>query len=251
MFKNTSVKTILLSIIVIFSAALALISGYSWLNAKANERGISELYSLSVQQVNPISDIYSLTLRSRLALAGGFIELQAGEAEKAATSSSRAATFLKEAREKLPAVLEAGRGSENTQLMSQLDAAFKTYFAAIEKTAAALQRGEQQGYITANLEARDANVICYDLMKTFMDKAQVTNNAHMSDASNRYATTTGLSILFLVSAGIALLVSWQIINQMLIKPLNQAGQHFEQMGKGDLSVEIVVDSKNEIGKLFA
>ncbi len=251
MLKNTSVKTIVLSIIVLFSLALALVSGYSWLNARANEKGISELYNLSVQQVNPISDIYSLTLRSRLALAGGFIELQAGAADKAAVSSSRAATFLKEAREKLPAVLAAGRDSENTELMNKLDAAFKVYFAAIEKTAEALQRGEQQGYITANLEARDANVICYDLMKTFMENAQVTNNAYMNDAASRYSNTTALSVIFLLAAVIALLLSWQIINAMLIKPLTLAGQHFDHMAQGDLTDHIVSDSQNEIGKLFA
>ncbi|WP_240223460.1 methyl-accepting chemotaxis protein [Rheinheimera hassiensis] len=250
MFQNISVRTTLFTILVLFSVCLALLSGYSWLTAKAGKDDISQLYDLSVRQVNPISDIYSLTLRSRLALAGGFIELQAGQADKASTSAQRAAVFLKDAREKLPAVLSAGRDTENQELILKLEQAFQQYFSAIEKTATELQSGDQARYITANLQARDTNVICYELMKTFMDRAQITNNNQMEDAAKRYSTTTLMSLFFVAAAVVALFISWLIINRTLIQPLSLAGTHFDRMAKGDLTTDIAVQSDNEIGKLF-
>lgn len=57
MFKDMYLKNIILSILLMFSAGMAILSFYSWNSAKASEEGMADLYQLSVLQVNPISDV--------------------------------------------------------------------------------------------------------------------------------------------------------------------------------------------------
>jgi methyl-accepting chemotaxis protein len=251
MFKNTSLKNIIFAILLLFSAALVTLSLYSWNNARASEQGMIDLYQLSALQVNPITDIYGLTLRSRMALAGGFIELQDGQNDKAQTSAQRAEKFLKEAEAKFSSFVDVGLKSENKALVQQLQRAFALYFAAVEKTAFELSNGSAQSYITANLAARDANAEAAALVQQFVEQANATNTAYMQTAASRYTGTTVISVVFMVLAVLALFLSWQIIKRMLIAPLQLAGSHFERMADGDLTGRIDNDSNNEIGVLFS
>lgn len=251
MLKNMSLKNIILSILLVFTAGLVVLSFYSWNSAKASEKGMVDLYELSALQVNPISDIYGLLLRSRLALAGGFIEKEGGQNDKAQVSAQRAEKFLKEAVEKFNAFAELGLKGENKELVRQMQAIFTIYFDSVEKTAKELQTGTSESYVVANLEARDANAKAQELVAQFVEKANAVNNDLMHVASERYTATAVLCAVFLALSLIALVMSWYLVKTMLIQPLELAGVHFQRMAQGDLSSQIVVESSNEIGALFS
>lgn len=251
MFNNVSLKNTIFAILLGFSAALVTLSLYGWNNARSSEQGMRDLYQLSALQVNPLTDIYGLILRSRLALAGGFIELQDGQADKAQVSAERAQKFLKEAETKFSQFVVIGLKSDNKALVEQLQQAFKIYFAAVEKTALELRSGTAESYISANLAARDANVQAAALVQQFIEQADATNSQFMTTAAAGYQGTTFISIVFMVLALLALVVSWQLMKRLLIAPLQLAGQHFQRMADGDLSGRIDVVHRNEIGVLFA
>jgi len=251
MLKNMSLKNMILSILLMFTAGLLILILYSWNSAKSSEKAMVDLYELSAMQVNPISDIYGLLLRSRLALAGGFIEKEGGQNDKAQVSAQRAEKFLKEAIEKFDAFAELGLKGENKELVKQMQAIFTVYFASVEKTAKELQTGTSESYVVANLEARDANAKAQELVAQFVEKANAVNNDLMHVASERYTATAVLCAVFLVLSLVALVMSWYLVKVMLIQPLDLAGTHFQRMAQGDLSSQIVVDSTNEIGALFS
>lgn len=251
MFKDMYLKNIILSILLMFSAGMAILSFYSWNSAKASEEGMADLYQLSVLQVNPISDVYGMLLRSRLALAGGFIEKEGGQNDKAQVSAQRAEKFLKEAIEKFNAFAEVGLKGDHKELVQDMQKVFTLYFAAIDKTAKELQTGTSESYVIANLEARDTNVKAQEMVAKFVEEASIKNSDFMKEASDRYTATAILCAIFLVIALAALVMSWYLIKKMLIQPLELAGEHFQRMAQGDLSSHIRVESKNEIGALFS
>lgn len=123
-FKDMYLKNIILSILLMFSAGMAILSFYSWNSAKASEEGMADLYQLSVLQVNPISDVYGMLLRSRLALAGGFIEKEGGQNDKAQISAQRGEMFLKEAVEKFNAFAEVGLKGDHKELVQDMQKVF-------------------------------------------------------------------------------------------------------------------------------
>ncbi len=251
MFKDMYLKNIILSILLMFSAGMAILSFYSWNSAKASEEGMADLYQLSVLQVNPISDVYGMLLRSRLALAGGFIEKEGGQNDKAQISAQRGEMFLKEAVEKFNAFAEVGLKGDHKELVQDMQKVFSLYFAAIDKTAKELQTGTSESYVIANLEARDTNAKAQEMVAKFVEEASIKNSNFMKEASDRYTATAILCAIFLVIALAALVMSWYLIKKMLIQPLELAGEHFQRMAQGDLSSHIRVESKNEIGALFS
>jgi methyl-accepting chemotaxis protein len=250
-FKDMYLKNIILSILLMFSAGMAILSFYSWNSAKASEEGMADLYQLSVLQVNPISDVYGMLLRSRLALAGGFIEKEGGQNDKAQISAQRGEMFLKEAVEKFNAFAEVGLKGDHKELVQDMQKVFSLYFAAIDKTAKELQTGTSESYVIANLEARDTNAKAQEMVAKFVEEASIKNSNFMKEASDRYTATAILCAIFLVIALAALVMSWYLIKKMLIQPLELAGEHFQRMAQGDLSSHIRVESKNEIGALFS
>lgn len=250
-FKDMYLKNIILSILLMFSAGMAILSFYSWNSAKASEEGMADLYQLSVLQVNPISDVYGMLLRSRLALAGGFIEKEGGQNDKAQISAQRGEMFLKEAVEKFNAFAEVGLKGDHKELVQDMQKVFYLYFAAIDKTAKELQTGTSESYVIANLEARDTNAKAQEMVAKFVEEASIKNSNFMKEASDRYTATAILCAIFLVIALAALVMSWYLIKKMLIQPLELAGEHFQRMAQGDLSSHIRVESKNEIGALFS
>lgn len=250
-FKDMYLKNIILSILLMFSAGMAILSFYSWNSAKASEEGMADLYQLSVLQVNPISDVYGMLLRSRLALAGGFIEKEGGQNDKAQISAQRGEMFLKEAVEKFNAFAEVGLKGDHKELVQDMQKVFSLYFAAIDKTAKELQTGTSESYVIANLEARDTNAKAQEMVAKFVEEASIKNSNFMKEASDRYTATAILCAIFLVIALAALVMSWYLIKKMLIQPLELAGEHFQRMSQGDLSSHIRVESKNEIGALFS
>ena len=251
MFKDMYLKNIILSILLMFSAGMAILSFYSWNSAKASEEGMADLYQLSVLQVNPISDVYGMLLRSRLALAGGFIEKEGGQNDKAQISAQRGEMFLREAVEKFNAFAEVGLKGDHKELVQDMQKVFSLYFAAIDKTAKELQTGTSESYVIANLEARDTNAKAQEMVAKFVEEASIKNSNFMKEASDRYTATAILCAIFLVIALAALVMSWYLIKKMLIQPLELAGEHFQRMSQGDLSSHIRVESKNEIGALFS
>ncbi len=251
MVNNISLKNTIFAILLGFSAALVTLSLYGWNNARSSEQGMRDLYQLSALQVNPLTDIYGLILRSRLALAGGFIELQEGQTDKAHVSAERAQTFLTEAETKFSQFVAIGLKSDNKALVEQLQQAFKVYFAAVEKTALELKSGNAERYISANLAARDANAKAAALVNQFIEQADATNSQFMTNAAAGYQGTTVISIIFVLLAILALIASWQLMKRLLIEPLQLAGQHFQRMADGDLSGRIDVVHRNEMGLLFA
>lgn len=248
MFKNMSVKTGVLLLLAIFSFALSSLSLYAWFSARSSDRGMQDLYNMAVLQVNPLSDTYGMMMRSRIALAAGFVELQAGEKDKAEVSAARSKKFLSEAHPRFQQFVDAGKQKAQVQKLQQL---FVAYDAAVNESIQALADGSTEHYIAANLKARDANAVFQENIQSFMQQAEQANSSYMEMAGSRYQMATGLTVFFILLTLSLLAGGWWFMQKVLLQPLQLAGQHFEWMASGDLTRRILVDNNNELGLLFA
>lgn len=194
MFKNISVKTGILLLLTIFSFALSSLSLYSWSSARSNDQGMQDLYNTAVLQVSPLSDTYGMMMRSRIALAAGFVELQAGEKDKAEVSAARSKKFLAEAIQRFQQFVDAGTAGKHKAQVQELQQLFIAYDAAVNESIQALADGSAENYITANLKARDANAVFQEKIQGFMQQAEQANSSYMMMAGSRYQMATGLTI---------------------------------------------------------
>ncbi|MCA1930245.1 methyl-accepting chemotaxis protein [Rheinheimera sp.] len=251
MLKNISVKTGILLILAIFSFALSSLSLYSWSSARSNDQGMQDLYRMAVLQVNPLSDTYGMMMRSRIALAAGFVELQAGEQDKAEVSASRSKKFLSEAHPRFKQFVDAGLEGKQKAQVQKLQQLFTAYDAAVNESIQALAKGSTEHYITANLKARDANAVFQEEIQAFMQGAEQANSSYMEMAGTRYQMSIGLTVFFMLLTLTLLFGAWWFMQKVLLQPLELAVRHFEWMASGDLTRRIQVKTNNELGRLFA
>jgi methyl-accepting chemotaxis protein len=251
MLKNISVKTGILLILAIFSFALSSLSLYSWSSARSNDQGMQDLYRMAVLQVNPLSDTYGMMMRSRIALAAGFVELQAGEQDKAEVSASRSKKFLSEAHPRFKQFVDAGLEGNQKAQVQKLQQLFMAYDAAVNESIQALAKGSTEHYITANLKARDANAVFQEEIQAFMQGAEQANSSYMEMAGTRYQMSIGLTVFFMLLTLTLLFGAWWFMQKVLLQPLELAVRHFEWMASGDLTRRIQVKTNNELGRLFA
>lgn len=251
MLRNISVKTGILLILAIFSFALSSLSLYSWSSARSNDQGMQDLYRMAVLQVNPLSDTYGMMMRSRIALAAGFVELQAGEQDKAEVSASRSKKFLSEAHPRFKQFVDAGLEGKQKAQVQKLQQLFMAYDAAVNESIQALAKGSTEHYITANLKARDANAVFQEEIQAFMQGAEQANSSYMEMAGTRYQMSIGLTVFFMLLTLTLLFGAWWFMQKVLLQPLELAVRHFEWMASGDLTRRIQVKTNNELGRLFA
>lgn len=198
MFKNMSVKTGILLVLAIFSFALSSLSLYAWSSARSSDQGMQDLYNMAVLQVNPLSDTYGMMMRSRIALAAGFVELQAGEKDKAEVSATRSKKFLAEAHPRFQQFVDAGTEGKQKAQVQELQQLFISYDAAVNESIQALADGSTENYIAANLKARDANAVFQEKIQGFMQQAEQANSSYMALAGSRYQTATALTVFFVL-----------------------------------------------------
>jgi methyl-accepting chemotaxis protein len=251
MLKHISVKTGILLILAIFSVALSSLSLFSWSGARSSDQGMRDLYATAVLQVNPLSDTYGMMMRSRIALAAGFVELQAGEKDKAEVSATRSKKFLSEAHPRFQQFVDAGTKGKQKEQVQKLQQLFIHYDAAVNESIQALADGSTEHYIAANLKARDANALFQEAIQTFMQGAEQANSSYMEMAGSRYLMASGLTVFFILLTLTLVAGGWWFMQKVLLQPLQLAGQHFEWMASGDLTRQIRVDNNNELGRLFA
>lgn len=251
MLKHISVKTGILLILAIFSVALSSLSLFSWSGARSSDQGMRDLYAMAVLQVNPLSDTYGMMMRSRIALAAGFVELQAGEKDKAEVSATRSKKFLSEAHPRFQQFVDAGTKGKQKEQVQKLQQLFIHYDAAVNESIQALADGSTEHYIAANLKARDANALFQEAIQTFMQGAEQANSSYMEMAGSRYLMASGLTVFFILLTLTLMAGGWWFMQKVLLQPLQLAGQHFECMASGDLTRQIRVDNNNELGRLFA
>lgn len=100
----------------------------------------------------------------------------------------------------------------------------------------------------ATLEARQAWDNEY---QSYIDATQSNLDKVIHFSNSSYKLSLFIMIALLAAAGILFFIINSWMRNVLIRPLKEVSEHFEYIGKGDLTESIHVPSTNEIGLLFA
>lgn len=90
-----------------------------------------------------------------------------------------------------------------------------------------------------------------DEYRSYIDTTQSNLDGVISYSNSSYHFALYVMIAMLVVAAVLFFVINGWMRKMLVLPLQEVAEHFEFIGKGDLTGEIHVENSNEIGLLFA
>ena len=252
MIKNVRVITGILLVLAIF-CLLQVVTGSFFYSAVNNDRhNFQNSGTLNAQQEN-LSDSVNTLIKTRVTVtrvAIRFLKNQRDPASLAAidTLLKTASESMKKAEgyfahyQSLPQV-----SGQNPQIASEMEKQYRQMHDVMALSIEYLRANNYQAY--GDLDAQKAQ----DEMKASYDQWRNENNALLQHAAaeNQYSFTRMQWTLgaIVVAVLIVLGMIWSGLQHMLLKPLAQIMEHIRIITRGDLTHQLDVQGRNEMGRL--
>ncbi|WP_233234709.1 methyl-accepting chemotaxis protein [Bordetella sp. LUAb4] len=263
--RDVRVGSMLMVVLAVFALLIAAVGGMAAFFLNQNYHAVLELGQLT-DRASQVQVINGNMLRARVALLQSARSLQdasvEGASQSAASNAKRdAADTLKQANDLLAGVrnnfadFQKNMLDDDTgrQLSMNLVRRYRSYIDdGIDTMVEALRSQDYSTFYMVNTEygvPRSASFIdAIDEFTKYIKDQQNDTNAqakHNLDlALIAVAVAVGAAILLMI-------VSRVVFGRAVVRPLVEAGQHFEKIAGGDLTQRVDVRSHNEIGQLYA
>ncbi len=251
MLVNLKVRTCIILVLLLFTGAMFISNGVAWMGLNSSNDKLDQINTAYSDQATQLNRAYSLFLRARLLLATSLMDMQQGKTEQAAAQAKRSESLMQEGYKQMDAFRKAPALAGTEAMTQSLEAALKEFDAVIKSQSAALAGMAIQDYLNLNDTATSVNAKFLDSVDKYLNfidthTDELAAQAEVDHKVSRTVTVALLAIALLLAMG-----CWIFINRTVLRPLHEAGDHFEKISGGDFTGRIEVRSTNEIGQLFA
>ncbi|PPA74139.1 methyl-accepting chemotaxis protein [Achromobacter spanius] len=251
MLVNLKVRTCIVLVLLLFTAAMFASNGVAWMGLNSSNAKLEQVNDAYSNQATQLNRAYAAFLRGRLLLANSLMDMQQGKTEQATSQAKRADALMQEGNQQLDAFRKNPRMPGSDAVVQKLEAGYKQFEDVYKRQSAALANLAIQDYLDLNDAGGAANTAfregVYGVLQ-FVDARtdELVVQAEVDHRISRTVTIALLAISLLLALG-----CWLFINRTVLRPLHQAGEHFDKISGGDFTGRIDVRSTNEIGQLFA
>lgn len=250
MFVHLKVRTGMLMVLLLFVLALLYSTLSSWWAAVRTYDHIDEISQTS-KQIDGINNALLLAIRTSANVSSAFIEFTGGHNDAAEARLVRSEGIWVDAMAKITTSTADIRDSNLKALAEDLKGAFTEYGAAIVGQRAAARARSTDEYFQVNITAGNGMTKLQEIRTRLVGALDARAHQITEDAAARLGQSQILALtLGLVTLVLAMLC-WLFITHRVLHPLREASLHFQRIADGDLTQEVTVPSRNEIGELFA
>ncbi|AXL52268.1 chemotaxis protein [Paraburkholderia caffeinilytica] len=253
MLSRWSIRTSL-TMVGIILVALTIVVGALGLTAlNGASQSLDRIARGDLVAIHSLDDASAYLLRARLTLDRVTALSAAGDTEQAKTALDRAQVLFSKSSENWQAFLNAPKSGVDQALIDDLTARRATLTRdGVEPEFAALRANDPAAYHAIADTKIPPMFLAYDnvassVIKTLQQLAvdqQASAQSNISLMTTLIIGVTAIALLLVVGIRFAL-------RSLIVQPLNDATACFERIASGDLSEQINVFSRNEIGRLFA
>ncbi|MGK0652415.1 methyl-accepting chemotaxis protein [Bordetella bronchiseptica] len=258
--RDAHVGSLLMWVLGVFALMIAGVGAMAAYFLQQNYQSVGEINALT-DRVAQVEIINSDMLRARVSLMVSARQLQESGWGSGANAAQAAAASLKDATDLLAGVrtrfadfqknmLEDDTGR---QLSMNLVRRYRSYIDdGVDTMVEALRSEDYSTFYMVNNEygtPRSAAFIAAigDFSKYINEQQQATMEAARTNFDRALMAVTAAVVLALV----LMLVARTVFGRLVVRPLKEAGQHFDRIAAGDLTARVEVRNSNEIGQLFA
>ncbi|MFJ0456264.1 methyl-accepting chemotaxis protein [Bordetella bronchiseptica] len=258
--RDAHVGSLLMWVLGVFALMIAGVGAMAAYFLQQNYQSVGEINALT-DRVAQVEIINSDMLRARVSLMVSARQLQESGWGSGANAAQAAAASLKDATDLLAGVrtrfadfqknmLEDDTGR---QLSMNLVRRYRSYIDdGVDTMVEALRSEDYSTFYMVNNEygtPRSAAFIAAigDFSKYINEQQQATMEAARTNFDRALMAVTVAVVLALV----LMLVARTVFGRLVVRPLKEAGQHFDKIAAGDLTARVEVRNSNEIGQLFA
>ena len=242
------VRTGLLSTLGVLSIAALLTAAMGWNNQADSTAALHRLHSLSSQQSRYLKDAYIRGLRSVVQVdmadsaddAGARVEL-----------AQEARAFLSQAKAQFKRFLDVPKATDRgREQAADLERKFNAYFDSVDRMAQAVERNDHGGYMSVKKGSISSSAALNDAMTQFDLLVNGYGEDVISQAdSQARVMLISMIVLALLVLGVTV-AAFLYLNRAVLRPLREAGRHFDRIAAGDLTTRLDARSDNEIGVLL-
>ena len=258
--RDARVGTMLLWVMAFFAVLIAAVGGLAAFFLQHNFESIREVNALT-DRSKQVDVINSDMLRARVNLMVAARHLQESGWGSGENSARDAATALKGATDLLTGVrarfadFQKNMLQDDTgrQLSMNLVRRYRSYIDdGVDTMVEALRSEDYSTFYMVNNEYGTPRSAAFieaigEFSKYIGDQQQAT--IEQADANfNRAMIAVGVAVAL---ALILMVLARVLFGRLVVRPLVEAGQHFDKIAAGDLTSRVEVRSHNEIGQLFA
>ena len=252
MLTNMKIRTGLLLVLGLFSAALWAAVCMAWLDARQSGKAMDAVIALSDQQIEPLHDTERLMLTALVNMDNAYINLQRGDQIKANDYTRKASAALAQAKNTINAYRAAnGSNGAGDPLAARVLDAYANYSNVLTSREEALYDVSLDAYVAATSNAEQADTMFEATLREVIQHAERKRDDLRTASSRRSTMAVYLAgALFVLSLALTVFY-WVLFERVLLQPLRTAGHHFDRISGGDLSTPINGISNNEIGVLLS
>jgi methyl-accepting chemotaxis protein len=247
MFRNLSIKAKLLLVAVVATVGAVTLAGFNYYSGRANSLALENVYKANVHSLVQLQKMDGLLLEVRFRVAGVLLDVMPVQGSL---------NHLRETRKELDAIWRAvqaappGAGEEQT-LLGEMAKGWGNVQATLGKIEQAYV-AKDNAQLTAVLEEDWALVHTTFIkpLQNLLPLKEISAKATYEDSTAISETLSGISIglAILFTTLIVGVVGW--VTRFLTGSLREAVTLANTVASGDLSRDIVVESRDEMGKML-
>ncbi|OZI43498.1 methyl-accepting chemotaxis protein [Bordetella genomosp. 5] len=258
--RNAHVGTLLLWVMSFFAVLIAAVGVMAAFFLQQNYESVQRVNDLT-GRAKEVEIINSDMLRARVALMVAARHLQESGWGSGENSGAAATKTLKEATDLLTGVrarfadfqknmLEDDKGR---QLSMNLVRRYRSYIDDGVDTMVEALRSEDYStfYMVNNEYGTPRSAAFIDAIGEFSKYIESEQQATIDSARTNFDRALIAVAAAVVLALILMIVARMVFGRLVVRPLIEAGQHFDRIAAGDLTQRVDVRNSNEIGQLFA
>ncbi|MFY4260509.1 methyl-accepting chemotaxis protein [Achromobacter xylosoxidans] len=254
MRKNLRVTTAVSAILAVFVALFALAAAAGIFVLRENRADIEALGRGSIERASDLSDMTSRLFQARAALTDAKTAMEGGLEEARDQSLNQADALLKQAAASQARLrANADTSAQGAPLFDQTLAA---YAAFADQTLAPMFKAIKgwNGIEVNRLVDKVLPVSGSAYVKqaeAYQAYARQQGQAAVAGASQTMQRVTLVAAAVLGFVLVLAVLIRLAVHRRILRPLNEAGAHFDRIADGDLTGNIAVHGDNEIGVLYS
>ncbi|WP_147194575.1 methyl-accepting chemotaxis protein [Pantoea sp. CCBC3-3-1] len=252
MMKKISIRTGLTLLMITMTLMLLAVSVMGITAINKGNRSLDVVNRIQGAELNSLFSANTYLLRTRTISALAARKMQTGQTEQAREVINQADDFVQNANDEFRQFINAGTvTAQGKTLADALAAHYQRYLAeGIKPMIAALQANDLNTYYQL-LEEKltPLNTSFRQSVDRFRMFADQTTKQQLAEAAWNQKVLMALIVFCGVLTAVLLAVSWTLMREILLKPLNVAVEHLESVAAGDLTQTLPESGKNELGRL--
>ncbi|AET87958.1 MULTISPECIES: methyl-accepting chemotaxis protein [Caballeronia] len=253
MLKKLSIRTTLTLVGLMFTGFAAVIGALALVGLNTASTSLTALAQEDMVAMRALAETSSYLLRARITLDKVRSLAEAGNAEEAKKSVDRGQVLLDKSNENWKLYLDTPKPTLPKEALDALVATRETLVRnGVEPEFAAIRANDMAAYHAIADTKISPMFVAFDQAVTAAVAAHQTRAEASRASTASYIATLSVTIGAVLALAVLMLIgSRMALSSLIVKPINEAVDHFDRISRGDLSQSVQSDSNNEIGRLFA